>query len=247
MLAYDIIKQVVMQLNKYPYRDCYGRWLRIVIPLLSVIGINSFSVQNGILSKYQPLAMDESVHFEGSEASRSDIGSERFSRLDGDRVSAPRFANEDLIPPDGSSKGLLNLDSLGLTPKLTKLITQPEEKAPTFFNPKPVQPVLRVDSNKREGSKVLATYNFMIPLLIPAVKKRIEPEAESRMVKEVVTEMVPIKSNVPVVQEVYRAERVPQKVVTDFVKARNQEVPETIDDNLQPGEQVVATEVKEYA
>lgn len=252
-----------MYSNRYSYRNQCGQWLKnaaLLLYLLHEISL-TFAIEDAILSKYEPIAMDESVYIARPYYRRAygSIGSSRdsiprFSKETGKRLAGERFPNGDLIPWDEmpgrvmDSKSLQDLDALKLTPRLTQLITQPEERSPTFFKPEPAVPTNlgQQTSGGRKNSKILASYNIMIPMLIPAVKRKTEPKPEPRMVKEVVTEMVPVETKVPVIQEVYKTERVPQEVVTDFVEPRGVELPGSTDDKVQTSERIVATEVKDY-
>lgn len=100
------------------------------------------------------------------------------------------------------------------SPKLTKLITQHE---PTFLSGKVSSPI----TTSKSGEKTLASYKILVPIFVPAIKRKIPittPKPPVRFVKEQITEMVPVKSIVPVKKEVIKAEKVPQQVITDFVR-----------------------------
>lgn len=145
---------------------------------------------------------------------------------------------------EGTEKGLLDLKSIGLTPKLTKLITQQESNKPTFLQPAPVKPFA---INNDPGSKILASYNVVVPILIPPIKKRKPiPAPPPKFVKEVVTEMVPVKSVVPQFKEVYKAEMVPQEIVTDYVnKNENSGGPTgVVDDKVRGRERILQETVE---
>lgn len=174
------------------------------------------------------------------------------------------------------------------TPTLTELITS--KRRPTFVTEEPLRPV-NVTSGKGDG-ETLAQYQIMIPILIPAFKKkdndtdpqnyfpepdpygtgsRLEPNKSPSMlntaqtisasrspsylpyskgsdkiryVKETHTEMVPIKKQA--VKTVMRAERVPQKIITDYVMADGATVPSSVDDKLKPNEHLIKTVVTNY-
>lgn len=129
----------------------------------------------------------------------------------------------------------------------TTELTQLLRRKPTFIRNRAVKPEI---FSPNGTSKVLATYKFIVPIYIPAVKKlAIKTGArreEPKFVKETVTEMVPVTQNVPRMKELIKAVKVPQKVITDFVEARGNTIPQTVDDKVRPGEKVLSTVVKDY-
>lgn len=144
---------------------------------------------------------------------------------------------------DADTKTNLFREPTKETSELTKLL----KRQPTFIRESLVKPET---FNPNGKGKVLATYSFMVPIYIPAVKKvgikasaRREPP---KFVKETVTEMVPVTQNMPRVNEVIKAVKVPQKVITDFVEARGNSIPQSADDKVRPGEKVISTVVKDY-
>lgn len=133
------------------------------------------------------------------------------------------------------------------TPKLTKLITGKESA--TFLEEKIIKPEI----NNTGKSKVLASYNLMIPIWIPPIKApkvKINDRLLQKDIKytqETKTEMVPMQKEIPSVVTVLKAERVPQKIVTDFVKTDNLLIPSKVDDRLGPHDKLVKTVVTNYS
>lgn len=140
------------------------------------------------------------------------------------------------------------------TPGLTKLITGKE--GPTLVQEQPIKPILNTDKNApkfdEKGNKILASYRILIPILIPAVKRKNSIKLrgpggdEFKYVKETHTEMVPVTKQIPKIKTVLKAERVPQKIVTDFVRADGKTVPSGVDDKLLPNEHLIKTVVTNY-
>lgn len=141
--------------------------------------------------------------------------------------------------------------------KLTKAITGPVH--PTFMKDEIVHPV------PGKGGKVIASYRFMIPIYIPAMKSKklsnklasgelIPDQAHNRLmttpnnfVKEEHIEMVPVRNEgKPQLKTIYKAERVPQRVITDFVLANGTTLPTDVDDRVKPGEKVIKTVVNDF-
>lgn len=117
--------------------------------------------------------------------------------------------------------------------KVTQLITG--KVPPTFITNEIVEPNMTVAND----SKVLARYNVLIPIFLPALKpiKKLNHTdgkhrlyADERLVTETHEELVPMK--VPAINNVYKAERVPQKVVTDFVVPRGFTLPPKVNDKV---------------
>lgn len=130
---------------------------------------------------------------------------------------------------------------------LTRLITAKEPS--TFLQTNVAKPHM-VDHTKEGPKKTLAQYTIMVPIWIPAVKPRkkvitTKPE-EVKYVKETHTEMVPVTKNIAVTNTVVKPERVPQKIVTDFVKAPAGRLSSRIDDKLKPNEEVIGSTVTDF-
>lgn len=212
--------------------------------------------EDEIFRNYKPLAMDESWSLVGSKSFESendytkpiswldDIRSKPSSPMrlgDNDEtMNLPGVRDIEEWPKTNISKTIFALPRNPST-TMTKLITGKE--TPTFIDQKLVKP----DKINPRG-KVLATYKILIPIFIPAVvKTTLKPKHEDmKFVKEIVTEMVPVKSIVPHVKEVIKAERVPQKVITDYVETNGNSVPPSVDDKLRPDERVITSVVKNY-
>lgn len=130
------------------------------------------------------------------------------------------------------------------TSTLTRLIAGGER--PTLVHDDIIRPVIE----KNPKSKILATYKILVPIYIPAVKlpKRIPAVIPPpvKYVKEVHTEMVPVKKSVSRVKNVIKAEKVPQQIITDYVKADGTSVPFSVDDKLKPNEKVLKSVVTNY-
>jgi len=131
------------------------------------------------------------------------------------------------------------------TKSLTKLITGVD--SPTFVRKQLTRPTIQ----KNPNSKVLASYKIMVPIFIPALKTtnkiRELPGKEVQFVKETHTEMVPMKKKVASnIKTVIKAERVPQRIITDYVRADGNSVPSSVDDKLKPNEQVLKSVVTNY-
>lgn len=125
-------------------------------------------------------------------------------------------------------------------PELGKLITG--KKKPTFAMEKVAKSKIDIDSN----GKIIASYKLIIPILIPAVVKKVSSSTTKpvQFREEVHTKMVPMK--VPGAKTVFRAERRPQKMVTDYVKVDSRGVPSEVDDKLKPDDEVVGRVVENY-
>lgn len=130
------------------------------------------------------------------------------------------------------------------TSTLTRLITGRDR--PTLVHDQIITPV--IENNPK--SKILATYKILVPIYIPAVRSSkkvpvlVPPPV--KYVKEVHTEMVPVKKNVSRVKNVIKAEKVPQQIITDYVKADGTSVPSSVDDKLKPNEKVLKSVVTNY-
>lgn len=150
---------------------------------------------------------------------------------------------------DSSGKNIS--DTLFRLPKfetshLAKLITGTNK--PTLVHDGVVMPEL----SKNSSSKVLATYRILVPIYIPAIKDKVLPkilkasEPELKYVKEVNTTKIPLTKESIHVQEVYRAERVPQEVITDYVKIDGHSLPSKADDAIKPNEKILASVVTRF-
>lgn len=251
-------------------QDRSGQLLTLTLLLLYVIPtLGTLDSKDAILSRYKPVAMDETVYIvskndphpwktPGNEMTvdprftypqiEKGLGAlppsatqtrpepsllmpsrppssiiKQKTRAGGDMSpSEPDTMSETLArsSTEGTKDGLLDMKYIGLTPQLTRLITQQENNKPTFLQPAPVKPFA---VNDEPGGKILASYNVIVPILIPPIKKKKPaPAPPPQFVKEVVTEMVPVKSLVPQVKEVYKAEKVPQQLVTSYVDKTKQ-------------------------
>lgn len=130
-----------------------------------------------------------------------------------------------------------------LKPSLTRLITGTSGIGPTFA----AENITLL--NKPAGSNIIARYRVVIPIYIPALKvvpTTERPTPPPVLVKEVHTKMVPVRRVVPKIKTVVKAERIPQQIVTDYVKADGVNVPSHIDDKLKPNEQVLKTVVTNF-
>lgn len=136
------------------------------------------------------------------------------------------------------------------TPALTKLITGKEKV--TLVQDKVVRPVgsVTINNTPEHTSKVLAQYEVLIPIYVPALKPyfRAQKSETSNIsyVKETHTKMVPVKKNVKKVKEIVRAERVPQQIITDYVKADGAGVPSTVTDKVMPNEKILKSVVTNF-
>lgn len=126
--------------------------------------------------------------------------------------------------------------------KLTRLINKHE---PTFLSGRVVEP-LKVYPNGNGPDKVLASYKILVPIYVPAIKRKVQTTKQPpvKFVEEKVTEMVPVKSVVPVVKEVIKAEPVPQQVITNFVATQANKIPARVDAGLKSDERLITTTVE---
>lgn len=127
---------------------------------------------------------------------------------------------------------------------LTKLITG--KQVPTFAQ-KLVEPTLIEKSDKTNKRKILASYNIVVPVFIPGLKPLTSKAPVARkFVTETKTKLVPVRKNVPQINTYFKAERIPQQVITDYVKADGTEVPSNVDDELKPNEKLLTSVLTNY-
>lgn len=182
---------------------------------------------HSILSAREVLGMD---HLPG------DHPDDPIGTLDYERPR-PRMRLQSQKPriiPNDSSLENEKVYSIPLTetPALTKLITANE--TPTFMANKVIRPL----ENKEPGSKVLARYNVIMPFYVPSMRykhkessKAVQPQ--EHLIKETFTGLTPVR-NVTEIDHVYQAERIPQKVETDFVIPKDNIVPPVANDVYNP-------------
>lgn len=131
---------------------------------------------------------------------------------------------------------------------LTRLITANE---PNTFIKTEVSKPEKPEGFQKGNKKYLAQYRVLVPIWIPAIKQnknkivQIKPDPV-KYVKETHTEMVPVTKNVAVKKTVVKPERVPQKIVTDFVKAPKGGVSSRMDDQVKPGEEIIGSVVTNF-
>lgn len=234
--------------------------------------------ENAILRRYRPLAMEESwkvvrkpyeldtdrvskVPIEDSH-NWSSRAAEPADTLDGDPEDDKTEDNGDGVISKPEKEKLQNplvdinnsnnvniSESMFAFPKqstraLTKLITGKE--VPTFALDKVHEPTIVRGSN----NNVLASYNILVPILIPAVKNNASvlhpPSQKVNYVTETHTKMVPVTHNVDRVKTVIKAERVPQKIITDYVKVDGSVLPSHVGDGVKPKERVLESVVTNY-
>lgn len=220
--------------------------------------LNRAITEDEIFQNYKPIAMDESwkvvdtgIEHISSRGSRFRNSPNKFiydepsiypdidySRLGSSSISAGPAEVEKV----SDSEAYLDLPTTP-TKELTKLITSGTN--PTFVSHETVEPTVVKDPS----SKVLANYNVLVPIFIPAARvktPKVEPDSDIKFVEETVTEMVPVKSIVPHIKEVVEAERVPQKLTTHYVEANGKSVPSYVDDKIKSGERVISKVVTDY-
>lgn len=156
--------------------------------------------------------------------------------------------NSALIDVEDSGKVNISENLFRLPPKVTPGLTQlltGKEKA-TLVHDNVSKPIINTDPK----SKIIATYRILVPIYIPAYKLpnklSIAPPKSIKYVKEVHTEMVPVKKAVSRVNNIIKAERVPQQIITDYVKADGTSVPSSVDDKLKPNEKVLKSVVTNF-
>lgn len=253
----------------------------LVLSLAFIMGQVNISMQAGmsteeLLSKYKPIAMDESWKLISSETKPKDSLSQMriagsLDELNGPSLSPidyPLMTNEkprkkfteNTLPPEIESR-LANFDDINesslpgvidedqwlrIPPKGSKFADRLDpKKSTTFVYPEVVQPVVGSPPDK---SNVLAQYQIVVPLFIPAIKKKIlKPTPKSvKYIKETITEMVPIKQSIPRVKEIIKAEPVSHRVRTDFIRTDEKELPRLSGDEIRTGERVVASTVTNF-
>jgi len=119
----------------------------------------------------------------------------------------------------------------------SRVISAENKDPPTFVTSKIAYPT----SESTGSDRVLARYRVIVPIFLPALKRKIlnPTRRPTKYITETITEMVPVKQIVPHVKEVVRAEPVPQSLITDFVRVDGRKLPEKVDDRVQPNEAIV--------
>lgn len=134
------------------------------------------------------------------------------------------------------------------TPALTRLISGKERA--TLVQDHVSMPRITPKDEVNPKSKILATYQVLVPVFIPALnvpaKIPTARRAPVKYVQEVHTEMVPVKKSVSRVKNVIKMERVPQKIITNYVKANETTVPFSVDAKLKPNEKVLKSVVTNF-
>lgn len=240
----------------------------------SVLSLDS--VESRILSQFKPISMDESITVERNPKSRAGYGgpkglndinapSSNFLGPRSDTLkplgdlselgpSSPYDGPSDMELDSGLSdirdnKNLKISDTLFALPKnesspiLGKLITGKEK--PTFG----IENVFKPTLSKDKSGKIIATYKLMIPILIPAVRVKQVPSSTAKPVKylkEVHTKMVPMKKIIPRAKTILKAERIPHKIITDYVKIDGHTIPSEVNDKLRPDDEVIGSVVEDY-
>lgn len=217
------------------------------------------------LDSLKPIAMDESiriirrppyileqmsgrvepyVHSSGNDGYKENT--------EDDDAGAARRPNPVLDPEtDFQADPKKNLFSL---PKktsvgLAKLITG--DVAPTFIDDQVRYAESRVQDTPK---KILAHYRMVIPIFVPALRKKlkdkngaVENKMKVKFVEDTKTEMVPVEKIVQHRHEVIKAEQVPQEIKTDFISVEEgRDIPMEVTDSVQPGEKIVKSVLNNY-
>lgn len=206
------------------------------------------SFEDDILDEYRPMAIDES--FVGRNAylraappankTKNAVAKKQVSVLPNKKV---------VLAPAGIPEKPSNPNSVFQKDPQNKMTKELTEKIMTTFLRSEV--AFPNEANVTDGKDhVIARYSILIPLYVPALKKSANATLRSyfrpKEVTETHTEMIPVKKNVQRIKTILKAERVPQRVITDFVTTDGEMIPSSVDDKVKPGEQIIKTVVRNY-
>lgn len=245
-------------------------FLTICLCIFQLRSIQASIEEDEIIRRFEPIAMDESWSMVKNAPENPDIVknprtlqpaiSSGHHRDDIDRhlpgelpdLKASESIIGDIRPPyEVEEKAGKNIDNtLFYIPEensseVSKLVTG--DKRPTFIRKgEPLKPVM----SKGKNGKIIAKYRLLIPIFLPALRNKAQvlelPQQKVNYTQETLTELVPMQKTKPSLRTVIKAERVPQQVITEYIKTDNGTLPAKGSSELRPGDQLLTSVVKSY-